>query len=68
VPQSSTAPLSAWYRSSRCESASCVEVMATSEAMLIRDSKDPLGPVLSLSREQYTQFVSAVRSGIHDRI
>jgi hypothetical protein len=60
-------------RSSRCESANCVEVAfhSTSEAsscdcgVRVRDSKDP-GPVLTFTTQEWAAFVEAVKAGGFD--
>jgi hypothetical protein len=36
----------AWRRSSYCGDSSCVEVAVADEFVLVRDAKDPTGPVL----------------------
>jgi spermidine synthase len=45
-----------------CESAHCLEVSAE-EDVLIRDSKDPEGPVLKFTRREFDEFIEAVKSG-----
>lgn len=49
-----------------CESAHCVEVAKTGTDVLIRDSKDPLGPVLRFTREEWENFTDAVKDGTLD--
>jgi predicted secreted Zn-dependent protease len=52
-----------WRRSSHCSDSSCVEVAWIGEDVLVRDSKDPSGPVLGFSRRQWAAFLRGVRSG-----
>lgn len=53
-----------WKKSSRCESSACVEVaFAEEHAVLLRDSKEAEGPILTFSAPQWTSFVTALRSG-----
>jgi Domain of unknown function (DUF397) len=53
----------AWRRSSHCSDSSCVEVAWSGEEVLVRDSKDPDGPMLAFSRRQWAEFLEGVRSG-----
>ncbi|WP_228981000.1 DUF397 domain-containing protein [Streptomyces sp. DH12] len=42
----------------------CVEIAPASPGALpVRDSKDPLGPVLAFDRSAWAAFVGAVRGG-----
>ncbi|GAA2858064.1 hypothetical protein Acy02nite_21800 [Actinoplanes cyaneus] len=57
-----------WRKSSRSGAAGhCVEVANTSAAVLVRDSKDATGPVLSFGTQDWTGFLSGVRAGEFDR-
>ena len=40
---------------------SCVEVAFTDDAVAIRDSKNPNGPVLVVSKDAWREFLSAVK-------
>jgi hypothetical protein len=51
----------------RCADAACVEVARDQEVVLMRDSKDREGPVLTFTREQWTSFQAAVTAGEFDR-
>jgi hypothetical protein len=46
-----------------CDSGSCIEVAKSDEMILIRDSKDPDGPVLRFSQDEWNAFVLGVRQG-----
>ncbi|MGH3435808.1 MAG: DUF397 domain-containing protein [Sciscionella sp.] len=51
----------AWRKSSYSSSnGDCVEV-AWREATLVRDSKDPAGPLLRVPGAQWVAFLSAIR-------
>jgi Domain of unknown function (DUF397) len=51
-----------WRKSSRSNSGNCVEVAATSTAVFVRDSKDPGGPVLQFGCDEWSAFLTAVKS------
>jgi len=57
-----------WRKSSRSNGTGgdCVEVVATPATVLVRDSKDPRGPMLSFQPTQWTAFIAAVREGEFD--
>jgi hypothetical protein len=59
----------AWTKSSYSsnDSPNCVEVATSPEAILVRDSKDPEGPHLTLTPEAWTTFV-AFASGHTDAV
>jgi len=58
----------AWMKSSRSTgNGACVEVKSpAAESVVVRDSKDPHGPVLTFSPESWTSFVSDVEGGSFD--
>lgn len=41
----------------------CIEVAVSSTGVAVRDSKDPQGPRLALTREQWRSFTAAVKAG-----
>jgi predicted secreted Zn-dependent protease len=51
-----------WRTSTFCSSGACVEVAPTAECILLRDSKDPAGPVLAFSHDEWAAFVSGVHA------
>ena len=52
-----------WFKSTRSGDGGCVEVAILPTVVGIRDSKSQNSPVLVVSRDQWTQFVAAVRTG-----
>jgi Domain of unknown function (DUF397) len=55
-----------WHKSSYSSSngGNCVEVARNlPDLVAVRDSKDPQGPVMTFTPEQWQAFVSALRSG-----
>ena len=54
-----------FVKSSKCADASCVEVgvAAGLGAVLLRDSKDPNGPVLQFTAAEWLAFREGVRAG-----
>ncbi|MGH3945447.1 MAG: DUF397 domain-containing protein [Pseudonocardiaceae bacterium] len=46
-----------WKKSTASGSAGCVEVARTGEMLLVRDSKDPSGSVLTFSGAEWTAFL-----------
>ena len=52
----------AWKKSSASGLGDCVEVAEGLEAIHVRDSKDPAGPVLAFSASEWNAVLSDVRS------
>ncbi|MDP9870371.1 MULTISPECIES: DUF397 domain-containing protein [Streptosporangium] len=56
-----------WRKSRRSTNGGdCVEVAVVPDAVGLRDSTDPHGPVLDLTREQWHRFARSVKAGEHD--
>lgn len=55
-----------WRKSSRSTNGACVEVAPRTDTVLVRDSKDPHGPVLSFDRAAFAAFVGGVADGEFD--
>jgi hypothetical protein len=53
-----------WRKSTASGLNGCVEVAADGNTVLVRDSKDPTGPVLGLTTEQWTRFLDLTKQGI----
>jgi hypothetical protein len=52
-----------WRRSTRCGSSACVEVAMERGSVLVRDSKDPHGPVLTFTPAEWAAFTEGVTAG-----
>lgn len=52
-------PESAWYKSSYStgNGGECVELATAADGIRVRDSKDPAGPVLTVTAEAWAGFV-----------
>ncbi len=60
----SVARTHSFYKSTFSSTGSCVEVaFAHDDAVLVRDSKDPEGPVLSFTQTEWRVFLSGVLDG-----
>jgi hypothetical protein len=58
-----------WTKSSRSNGNggnNCVEVAALDEAVAVRDSKDPTGPVLIFFGTEWAAFIDGARAGEFD--
>jgi hypothetical protein len=53
----------AWRRSTKCESAACVEVALSDGSVLVRHSRHPAGPVLQFSADEWQAFCAGVKGG-----
>jgi len=59
--------LDVWVRAKLCESGACVEVMFRPDGTVrVRDSKNPGGPVLGFTPEEWDAFTAGVRLGEFD--
>lgn len=59
----------AWRKSamSAAGNVQCVEIAPWHEAVFVRDSKDPRGPVLAFSRAGWTAFVDTLKHDCFQR-
>lgn len=55
-----------WHRSSRCETAACVEVALINGAVAVRDSKRSDGPILLFTRGEWAAFIAGASDGEFD--
>ena len=55
-----------WVKSSYSSTGNCVEVAGQPGRVLIRDTKDQPGPVLSISAEVWRRFTSQVECPLAD--
>ncbi len=55
----------AWRKSRYCMAPdqTCVQVAVAGDAVLVSDSKDPNGPVLRFTHDEWHAFAAGVRSG-----
>lgn len=53
-----------WRKASRSNSngGNCVEIAECRDQMLIRDSKDPEGPRLAVSRRQFAALITSLKA------
>jgi hypothetical protein len=58
----------AWRKSGRSsgQGDQCVEVAALPSGIGIRDSKNPTGSKITLSRREFGRLVDAIRAGRHE--
>lgn len=45
----------------------CLEIAAAGQGILVRDSKDRMGPVLSYTAESWLAFTREARLGMYDK-
>jgi len=55
-----------WRRSSFCASSECVEVARLDDKIVMRDSKDPDGHMLSYTAEEFRFLVRSAKAGDYD--
>jgi hypothetical protein len=59
----------AWFKSTRSDDGGgCVEVAEVDGGVGVRDSKDPDGPTLWFTREEWTAFIVGVYRGEFDHV
>lgn len=54
-------------RSSYCDSGACVEVAQTKNGALVKDAKNPDGPVLSFKPDSWKAFTAGVQQNVFSR-
>jgi hypothetical protein len=57
-----------WRRAQRCDAANCIEVAASGDSIVIRDSKSAQGPVLTYDRAEWETFVEGIKLGDFDSL
>jgi len=55
-----------WFKSSFSREESCVEVCLFEDRILVRNSKDPAGPVLSFTGDEWVAFLKGVQEDEFD--
>lgn len=56
-------PAIVWLKSSACVPGNCVEVAFGERAVFVRDSKNPSGPILKFSPDEWRDFLRLARTG-----
>jgi predicted secreted Zn-dependent protease len=57
-----------WRKGLPCESGACVEVAAAGDAVMVRSSANPAGAPVTLSRDEWQNFLAGVKAGAFDRV
>lgn len=57
----------AWRKASASSQGECVEVAQQDDAVLVRDSKDRDGPVLTFTPAEWAAFLDGARKGEFER-
>lgn len=62
-------PTEVWYKASASGSGSsnCVEVAFREDCVLVRNSRDPQGPMLVFTSPEWAAFLDGARRGEFDR-
>lgn len=55
-----------WHRGRACESGACVEVATTADSVTVRSSANPGGIFVTLSRDEWQEFLAGVKAGAFD--
>ena len=57
-----------WRTAIRCDGGACVEIGTLGEAVLVRSSGDVDGICVTLSRDEWLEFVAGVKDGDFDSL
>ncbi len=55
-----------WRVAQRCDGGSCLRVAASKEMVVVGDSKNPDGPVLTYTQAAWRMFTAAAKNGVFD--
>jgi hypothetical protein len=55
-----------WGTAGQCDGGACVEIGTLGESVLVRSSRDADGVYVTLSREEWREFVAGVKDGAFD--
>ena len=57
-----------WHTALSCDGGTCVEVAADQDTILIRNSRQPDGPLVEYTPEEWHEFVSGIKKGDFDNL
>jgi predicted secreted Zn-dependent protease len=57
-----------WHKGRPCEGGACVEVAAVGDAVMVRSSANPESMPVTLSRDEWQEFLAGVKAGEFDRV
>lgn len=57
-----------WHRSSTCESGACVEVAATDDAVMVRNSASLHNAPVTMSHIEWRELLAQAKEGAFDRL
>jgi predicted secreted Zn-dependent protease len=57
-----------WRVARHCDGGACVRVAPAGEMILLGDSKNPDGPILSYTRTEWEAFITGIKRGEFDNI
>lgn len=57
-----------WHRVTTCEGGACVEVATTDDAILIRSSRNPDAPPVTVARDEWSEFLTEAKRGALDSL
>jgi predicted secreted Zn-dependent protease len=55
-----------WHRGIGCDGGACVEVATTGDTVMVRRSAQPDGTPVTLSRDEWQEFLAGVKEGALD--
>jgi predicted secreted Zn-dependent protease len=55
-----------WRTALNCDGGACVEVAADRNIIVIRNSRQPSGPLIEYTTEEWYEFVSGIKKGDFD--
>lgn len=55
-----------WRTALNCNGGTCVQVASTEDRILLGNSRQPGGPVLSYTPEEWYEFVAGIKKGDFD--
>lgn len=55
-----------WHKGRPCESGACIEAAAVDDAVMIRSTANPGRTPLTMSRDEWREFLAGVKDGLFD--